>query len=832
MTKLQTLLISPLKLLTFIIGRVHWEPPRWIPLVFSLLKKHLKWIGLFAIFMLAGIGIHNYINSLPKDIKIQAELTQIKLTGVSRGAQPSTLGVSFFYDFDSLNEGQIKPSGRPSVARIDLVGKTIESGITLQPAKKGTWKWTNDKSLLFTPETDWPAGTTYAVTFDKDIFTEQAMLSAKQYSFTTPDFSAKFDNTEFYQDPTDSTVRRVVSTISFSHPINKESFEERLKVGMQAKKARESDQLKSHDFSVTYSQNLREAYVSSAPITLPDEPNYMKLVLEKGLRSLLGGSESRHSIDSKVLIPDIYSYLRVTDISSEIVRNAENEPEQLVMLEFTDEVDQQELLSKLSAYQLDKRLDTRDRNRTARPRLIQADDLSKSKKLNIKLIPNQRNSSKSYSFVIDVPERQDIYVLVEENLTSVNKFIQASAYDDVIRAPAYPAEISIAGEGALLTHTGNHQLSVLTRGVSALKYSVGKLVDGQINHLVSQTRGDITNPSFSTRDFSQNDITEHQSKVVELEASHPKQANYSSFDLTQYLPNDKSQFGLFFVQVSGWDKHNERETYPKDKRLILVTDLGIIVKNNADHSHHVFVQSIANGEPVAGASVQLLGKNGLALSTVTTDERGHAFFAPTFGYEREKTPTVYVVKTASDVSFIPFQRAERQINLSKFDIGGVRANSNSGVSLSGFVFSDRGIYRPGETVNLGLLVKNEDLSNVEGVPLELVIYGPRNSEAEVNRYTLPKMGFSDFQFSTEPTSDTGRYSASLHLISDRGRRGRQIGSTEFKVEEFQPDSMKILSQLQDTSETGWNTADNVSASVTLSNLFGTPAQDRKITARA
>jgi uncharacterized protein YfaS (alpha-2-macroglobulin family) len=431
---------------------------------------------------------------------------------------------------------------------------------------------------------------------------------------------------------------------------------------------------------------------------------------------------------------------------------------------------------------------------------------------------------------MDVPESAYVYILVNEKLTSVNKFVHASFYDQVLRAPHYPKEVTIAGNGAVLTHSGNHQLSVLTRGVSALKYSVGKLVEGKINHLVSQTYGDITNPTFANWKFNKYDITEVETKIADLQSTHAKFANYSSLDLSEYLPQQENRFGLFFVEVTAWDKTNQREIGPNDKRLILVTDLGIIVKDNADKSHHVFVQSIANGEPVAGAQVSLLGKNGIALSTVTSDEKGHAFFTPTFGYEREKEPTVYVVKTANDMSFIPFQRAERQINLSKFDIGGVRSASINGVSLNGFLFSDRGIYRPGETINLGLIVKNDDLSNVDGIPLELVIRDPRNREVSVERYQLPKIGFSDFQFPTELTTDTGQYSASLHLVSERGHRSSQIGNTRFKVEEFQPDTMKIESKLEDTSAIGWNMANKVSATVSLNNLFGTAAQDRKVTA--
>ena len=828
MTKL---LLAPIRLLTLLFGRFSWAPPRWISASVDFVKAHRKSAAVALILVIVGLATQHYFNSLPKQITIAAVLSEIAVTSADQDAKPSSLDIRFVYDYESLNEGQVRPDGQPSIARIDLVGKVVDQGITLVPAKKGVWSWASDNNLLFVPETDWPAGTQYSVSFSDTLFAEKTLLSANSYPFETPGLTAQFSATEFYQDPQDSSVRRVVSTLSFSHPVEKASLAGRLTMGIQAQQTTASNALLQHGFTVTYSKNQRQVYITSDPVSLPAEPNYMQLMLSHGVTSILGGASSRQAADSKVLVPDRYSYLKVESIDIEIVNNAENEPEQVILLEFTDQIDQQELLSKLSVYRLKNWSNNASKNLANKPRLVTADVLRDSNKLALNLVPNERDSSTTYSLKIDVAESAYLYVLLEKGLSSVNDFVHASFYDKVIRAPRYPKQVTIAGQGAVLTHSGNHQLSVLTRGVSALKYSVGMLLQGKINHLVSQTYGDITNPSFTNWKFNEEDISEYDSKVVTLQKSHPKQANYSSFDLTEYLPQQQNRFGLFFVEVSAWDNNKKREIHPSDKRLILVTDLGIIVKDNADQSHHVFVQSIADGEPVAGATVELLGKNGVALTSVVTDQRGHAFFTPTQGYQREKTPTVYVVKTTNDMSFIPFERSERQINLSKFDIGGVRSSSLSGVSLNGFMFSDRGIYRPGETINLGVMVKNNNLSNVDGIPLELVIRDPRDREVTVRRYQLPEMGFSDFQYPTELTSDTGQYNASLHLVSDRGHRARQIGETEFKVEEFQADTLKIQSTLEDTSSIGWNTANKITASVSLRNLFGTPAQNRKVTAR-
>lgn len=765
---------------------------------------------------------------------VKAHLDNIQITPNYTDSKPSDLNIRFDYDFSELKKHQKKPEGVASVARIDLIGKEIKTGISFLPAKKGKWSWLDDRRMRFVPETDWPAGTKYTLVFDPIIFVKEAVLSETVYTLSTPKLSADFSQIEFYQDPQDISVRRVVTTLKFSHPIEKESLEKNLSMTMRAVMKNSRTQAKSYRFNVTYDKNFREAYIQSEPVSLPQQTNYMNVSLIKGVKSTLGGESSKESVETKVTIPDIYSFLKV-DSRAQIVRNEKNDPEQMFFLEFTDNINKKELLGKMAIYLLPYKGQKYGKNYWKSPREVTNNVLNNSEKIEYVTIANKNKDSKLYSFKVDVPEGRYLYIKIEKGLTSVNKFIHASFYDSVLRVPNYPKEVDIAGEGSVLTYSGDHELSILTRGVSGLKYSIGRLLEGQLYHLISQTAGDITNPNFTHWKFGEQNIASFSTHIVQLSPQHPKDANYSSINLSQYLTKENNRYGLFFVDIQGYDHSTDRVIHQvKDKRLILITDLGIIVKNNADNSHHLFVQSITTGKPVAEANVELLGKNGVAVFSGKTDSSGHVAIPSTTLLNKEKTPTVYVVKSAGDLSFIPFDRRSRQIHLSKFDIGGVQTGHYNKDSLNAFLFSDRGIYRPGEEVNIGMIVKNFDLSNVENIPLELVIRGPRNKEIKVKKFKLAKMGFSDFQYLTEATTDTGQYKVSLHLVrsdnAKKHRRGRLIGSVHFNVEEFQPDTMKIESKLLGVVKKGWNTQEKITTRVKLNNLFGTPAQDRKVKA--
>jgi uncharacterized protein YfaS (alpha-2-macroglobulin family) len=221
-------------------------------------------------------------------------------------------------------------------------------------------------------------------------------------------------------------------------------------------------------------------------------------------------------------------------------------------------------------------------------------------------------------------------------------------------------------------------------------------------------------------------LAERFTATRDYNGKQPGKPTYDSVDVGQYL-QDKSQArrGLFLLHLSARgtlqspeaveeDDEEERirqmaaETV-EDTRLILVTDLGFIVKQAKDGSRDVFVQSIRSGMPVEGARIDLVGSNGLPMLSATSDATGRATLPKPSPFEatREKTPQLILVEKDGDLSFMPFAASGRQLSVSRFDTGGVE-NAESAQQLSAYVFTDRGIYRPGETIHLGLITRTAD----------------------------------------------------------------------------------------------------------------------------
>ncbi|WP_319407170.1 alpha-2-macroglobulin [uncultured Desulfosarcina sp.] len=814
-----------------VLGRLVYTPPPWMTAINSF-RKNRPAIFWTLVLVLASVALGAaYRFTIPGPIQVMAVITPPGPPADTDVPVPDRLVVQFEYARDDIRPDQPEPEGDPSVARIDLIGKPVD-GIRMTPAVAGRWQWVDDRTLEFSPEKAWPAGTRFSVEFAPAIFSPETRLKKADNQFETPAFEAAIESLEFYQDPTDRAIRRVVATLFFSHPVDRQSLEQRLSMARRPSDEGVQTPPTPVGVTITYDKCQRRAYVSSDPLTLPPRPNTMRLSVNKGVMPLTGGSPTTASLSDTVLIPDLFSFLKVSEANALIVVNDRQEPQQVLSLTFTDAIDAGMLSKKLSVYLLPEFNSKRKGRYWESPREVTEQELAASERMMLTSVPNERSASTTYHFVIDAPENRYLYLRIDENLTSVNGFVHSSFYDAVMATPAYPRQVQLAGEGSVLALSGKQHLGIMARGLTALKITVGRLLPGQITHLVTQTGGDIRDPYFSNPNFTKADIAAFSRKILDLKPLHPAKANYTSLDLSGYLSDEKQGYGLFFISVEGWDKKRNQPVYnASDQRLILISDLGLMVKNNADDSHEIFVQSIKTGRPVSGADVQLLGKNGVPLFRRTTSDKGHAGIPVTRDFADEQQPSVYLVKTAADTAFIPYAGHSRQIETSRFDVGGVGGRQGRKGELNAFIFSDRGIYRPGETVNLGMIVKNAPLDNVTGIPLEVVVQGPRHNTVKTEKIILPEKGFFDVAYTTGATSNTGRYQVSLYLVRDNRTRDRLLGSASFTVEAFIPDTMKITSALVDAPLRGWTTAETLTARVGLKNLFGSPARERRVQAR-
>jgi hypothetical protein len=848
-----------------IFGNVSWRRPEWLGrtgdqwMRFERAHRRLIALTLTAILLISGAGVWtwNWYSHLPKPHRVSVKIVPIEVTKLEKELKFPRLVVHF----------------SESAARLEDLKKPSVAGVRLEPHLNGAWHWVQADILVFEPSEDWPADQKFRVIFEKKFFPRHVVMERFIYETRTAPFSVAVKELEIYQDPTTPTRREISATLELTHAVDPGELDRHLQLEMLGGSNIFPPSDPAPHFTITYGMHRRLAFVHSSQITLPQREDFLKLSVTKGVRTAQGGAPTHDPVEQKLRIPSVVSMFQIESIETTVARNKKGEPEQLIVLATTADIGTRELAKALQVRLLPTRKpselektaeietqadldETSDDSAGMSEETDSDDDESVGSQVKetelwksatdvpddvldaahpISFIPveSQTPLNRQHAFRVRVETAGELYVRVNKGVRAFGGFRLSEDYNAVVDVPALPREVQIEGQGGLLALNGERKLSVRSRGLGAIEYEIARVATTQINHLVSQTEGNFQHPRFQVSDlFNEENISrialEHQAIALE----NQWKANYSAFDFSDQLrkPEDGgSERGLFFLTARGWDPVNKKPVKSaKDSRFILVTDIGILTKKNADGSHDIFLMSIKEGSPMAGVVVDLLGKNGISIQHATTDPNGHCAFASVDKSTREQTPVAFVARNGDDISFIPYSREDRQLNFSRFDIEGV--DNVLPENLDAFIFTERGVYRPGDDMHIGVVVKQRNWNGqIEGLPIETEIVDARDHAVQTKKINVPAAGFAELTYQTANESPTGLYIFNVYLVKN-SKRSTLLGSTTANVKEFLPDRMRIEARLSQTAPRGWIQPKEMRASVALANLYGTPASDRKITA--
>lgn len=796
-----------------------WNMPPWFRYLFKKShdispRKRLIGFGVI-LFIIAAYSWHLF---QPQPERITAQITIPSITPIDNILKPDVLRI----EFGILLNDQL--TDRP-VAPLSQMGKTFTDNINITPTIPGKWHWQGDSKLVFTPAIDWPAGQTYTVSFERSLFTAGTHMAKWQYTFTTPAFKFQLLDFRLAQDPINHRFRQAAATIQFTHPVDEDSLKNHLNLYWQKPKS-------SINYHLRYVKNNRIVYLLSDALPFYQTGRYVELSLSPGIKPDRGKA-SQEKANVTFFAPDASHYFKIRDLNTNIVRNLKDQPEQILNIETSLGVSDANLTNALHVYALPKDYPANKMEEVKKdyawqtPGEITPAILALAKPVSLEAIPPDHENAAlhSYRYYLDTPSY--LYITIDKGLHGSGDFDLANEYAAVLNVPVYPKEISFLHEGALLALGTEEKFSVMVRGLSAVKFEMGRILPNDINHLITQTSGTYSQPYFFNSSFNQNNITTISSDIQTFNSENAAQAQYTALDLKKYF-NGNKQLGLFLLKATGWDPITKQVLNPEVNRLILITDLGLIVKDNQDGSHDVFVQSITHGTPVAKAKVDILGKNGLPIISQQTDAVGHASFPNLKDFINDREPVVYLVQHDHDLSFIPYNRYDITLNYSRFNTGGMTNNSDSQNTLSAYLFSDRGIYRPGDTAHVGVIVKQTNiLPQPAGLPLLLTVTDPRGTTIKNQKITLNNNGFFTIDIPITASAQTGTYYVNISIVDDKNGNSL-IGSTSFEIGAFLPDRLKINAELTKDTSLAWLSPNNLTAHIGLWNLYGAPAANHLI----
>ncbi|MBR1648503.1 MAG: alpha-2-macroglobulin family protein [Alphaproteobacteria bacterium] len=689
------------------------------------------------------------------------------------------------------------------VANMKFMAHDLNEYVKMHPAIKGSWRFVTPSILRFEPEISFLPDTTYHAALAQDIFSSAVRPKDTKFSFSSPKFSGKNISKNFYENPKDGS-KSVIATFEFNYPVKVDNIKDKISIKTT------SDDVYEADYK--YDEEKNRLHIISSPVKIKDSEDFADIKISE-LENIYNAKKLASPVTARVKIPSGDTFFQLKNFQSYIIRDKNDNPQQVAALKFSTPVSSDELKKYLSIYYTPDSCDYYRQHKN---------EATDTDKLELKEIP-VTGDLKTNLFKYDRERSYGCLIAkIKAGLTSEQGYILKSMIEAVADFVSYPMEVKIVGEGSIIPLDNKHTVEFITRGVDVLDIKVARIDESNLNHLVTQSGGNFSHPIFNSYAFNEDNIAEVFSKQLWLNAPSSSEPVYSSLDLNEYLAAQK---GIFFIKIFG--KSNDGSVSPMDTRLLVVTDLGIVVKDDAFGDHYIFAMSISGGKPAANAKVEVLGKNGLPILSAETDSDGLAFIPDFKDFKNEKRAVAYKVSLDDDISFLPIEGYDRVLNMSRFDVGGKYDVTQGDYALSGMIFSDRGIYRPGEEAHFGIMVRQNDLHIPSHLPLKAEIYNPNGDMVSSQSFEINNYGLTAIDYKVPASALRGTYWAELY-VKGRDNYDGFIAKTSFRVEDFKPENLKLKAIWQNIPSEGWTTSPMVVSLANLQNLYGIPASQAKI----
>ena len=263
--------------------------------------------------------------------------------------------------------------------------------------------------------------------------------------------------------------------------------------------------------------------------------------------------------------------------------------------------------------------------------------------------------------------------------------------------------------------------------------------------------------------------------------------------------------------------------WPRDSRTVVWSDLAIAVARTG-REYVAWVSSLSRNRPVQGAEVRVLSYRNQVLGSATTDEQGIARVqADALG--SEERPYLLTASSTADVSVLRLGRRQAH-DLTGF---GLRSAPLPPRTLEAFLYTERGVCRPGQRITVSGLIRDSDLRATGGFPAEVLVSDPAGHSFMTRMVPVDPSGFLSLPVPVPADARTGEYKVRVGVPgTSADDRTAVWGRCTFRVADYVPDRIRTrMDELPATCHAG----DDLPLAVSADYYFGKPASGLATTFR-
>ncbi len=362
-----------------------------------------------------------------------------------------------------------------------------------------------------------------------------------------------------------------------------------------------------------------------------------------------------------------------------------------------------------------------------------------------------------------------------------------------IEVPDRDPVLRLPDSRGILSPHGNLTLDLKTCNIEGFTLGATRL---HANNLVPHLRGE-------DEEATSRRIVE---RLITLKSNRNQPVDVA-IDLRQLLDKNGAGPGVYHIHARA-----KKPYWLSDSSTVTISDLAITAKKQAG-GHHVFITSLQTAKPVAGVSLRAITYSNQALAEAETDEQGVAILKASSSHP-DGPVWLITAQLGDDLNFIQPQR--RQWVLDEVKQTG-RAHP---ATYDAMLYTERGVYRPGDMVHLTAIVREPDGRVAPPMPLMLRVKRPDGRIVAERPIAADAtgQGMVHVDFASPADGQLGRYEFQL---SPPGS-GKAIAATGALIEAFVPIRIEVDAR---PTQMRYGPGEKPQVEVGARYLFGQPASE-------
>ena len=383
--------------------------------------------------------------------------------------------------------------------------------------------------------------------------------------------------------------------------------------------------------------------------------------------------------------------------------------------------------------------------------------------------------------------------------------------------PSGEPSVAFLTRGVVLPSSGGMNMPFQSINYAKLRVRVKRIYESNVLQFMQNNRLDESDPY--TGDVARVVL---DTTLVLGETNSAKLRNLNTYGLNVADLVKVQRGAIYRIEIRGVDplaefndSHYESEywfgsydDYSKRSRTLLVSDLSVIAKGSDKGEYTVFVTDIMSAQPVSGAKVTLYNYVNQPIAEGTTGSGGK--FTCTVADDEAHTA---IVSKGEDKSYLSFMYGAA-LSMSNFEVDGNASRKGQ----KGFIFGERGVWRPGDDIHLTFVSMLDEGVLPAGHPVTAVLTNPQGQTVSTQVNNNGFDGMYSFTFPTSADAPTGNWEVAVTA-------GGQTWYKTVKIETVKPNNIAIDLKLNDLPSVP---ASSIRGDITARWLVGNPARDLEV----